>query len=434
MNMAFGNIIRKTGREALLAILAAAAGTSSAPPTVTIDSVVQRWPWNNKADITYTVADGEDAANSIFYRLVFTTVIDGQTYTIDGATNVGARVTSGQHTVTWTLPGGVRCEDCTMSAAIYPSDFPSGDDYMVVNLTNGVVRYEGLLASQAASNARYNTDAYKEHLLVLRKVPAGGPYRTGSDSISDNPKTNWTTRLDYYAGIFLVTQRQYELVTGANPCPGKFSQDCAENPAWHRPATHVDWNTLRASAAPDEEIPVVTSPGTGSFIQRLKYLTGGRFAFDLPTEVMWEIAARGGKNNWEYIWSNNYYQYTVTNNVYYYEKNNYASHGPNTRCAGLDNQQVTWFVGRKKPNSWGLYDVVGNAYEMCRDDNSLAILSDAADPFTPASGGSGNIRLKGSPNWIIEGGEGSFRPAWRSNAAKSRVWDQLSFRLFVVMP
>ena len=48
-----------TAKSALLGIAAAAlAGTANAAPAVTIDSVAQRWPWNNKVDITYTVAGG----------------------------------------------------------------------------------------------------------------------------------------------------------------------------------------------------------------------------------------------------------------------------------------------------------------------------------------------------------------------------------------
>ena len=50
--------MNKTSKSAFLAIaLAACAATGSAlaATTITIDSVVQRWPWNNKVDITYTI-------------------------------------------------------------------------------------------------------------------------------------------------------------------------------------------------------------------------------------------------------------------------------------------------------------------------------------------------------------------------------------------
>ena len=46
-----------------------------------------------------------------------------------------------------------------------------GDDYLVVDLLTGTATYEGLLATQADSNARYNDAAYKTDKIVLRKVP-----------------------------------------------------------------------------------------------------------------------------------------------------------------------------------------------------------------------------------------------------------------------
>ena len=43
-------------------------------------------------------------------------------------------------------------------------------------------------------------------------------------------------------------------------------------------------------------------------------------------------------------------------------------------------------VGSKKPNGWGLYDVLGNNKEWCLDDASRVNLADAPDPWTPADG------------------------------------------------
>ena len=162
------------------AMLALCAEASS----VAIDSVVQRWPWNNKIDITYTVTDGQtltaDPTNDVYMRLVFTATIGGNTYTIDGNT-LGASATGSavgtQHTVTWTPPTDlkVKASGCTMSASLYAADAPSGDDYMVIDLeetdSSKAVKFEGLLHSQALSNDRYNAAQYKTTKLVLRKVP-----------------------------------------------------------------------------------------------------------------------------------------------------------------------------------------------------------------------------------------------------------------------
>ena len=127
---------RPSGAIPLLASIAVAAEAAlpfaaHAATGVTVDSVTQRWPWNNKLDITYTVTGGQDVASGQYCKIVFTTVIDGTTYTIDGTTDVPASAANGTHTITWDAPEGVRRTDCTMSAAVYATDVPSGDDYMV---------------------------------------------------------------------------------------------------------------------------------------------------------------------------------------------------------------------------------------------------------------------------------------------------------------
>ena len=65
------------------AILAAAIAASVALPmvanasSITIDSVQQRWPWNNKVDITYTVTDGQNRAGGIYAGINFAIAIPG---------------------------------------------------------------------------------------------------------------------------------------------------------------------------------------------------------------------------------------------------------------------------------------------------------------------------------------------------------------------
>ena len=44
-------------------------------------------------------------------------------------------------------------------------------------------------------------------------------------------------------------------------------------------------------------------------------------------------------------------------------------------------------AGTKKPNNWGLYDVVGNIYEWCLDWYQAHLgTAPATDPVGPASG------------------------------------------------
>ena len=128
-------------KKLLMMIGATAVAVGAYASSITVDSVAQRWPWNNKVDITYTVTDGQDVANGLYNYIVFTMSTNGAVCaTIDGRHDVGANASNGTHTVTWTPPSGIKCDNCTMSATLYATeDGPSGDDYMIVDLTTGEV-------------------------------------------------------------------------------------------------------------------------------------------------------------------------------------------------------------------------------------------------------------------------------------------------------
>ena len=82
-----------------------------------------------------------------------------------------------------------------------------------------------------------------------------------------------------------------------------------------------------------------------TFIGKLNESTGLNFA--LPTEAQWEYAARGGANT-------NYTLYAGGDNVLEY--------------AWIDqNSDKCSEIGKKTPNTLGLYDMSGNVWEMCQD-------------------------------------------------------------------
>ena len=369
----------------LIALIGALS--AKAIPSVEIDSVVQRWPWNNKVDITYTVADGQDLVNGTYYKLVFTVTVNGQVYTIDGVFDIGASANTGTHTITWTAPSGIKPTTFTTSAAIYDHDAPSGDDYMVVDLATGKVAYEGLLASQDASNQRYNTALYKTDKMVLRKVAAGGTYPTGDNNnySTSNSERTWTTDRDYYIGIFMVTQAQYEKLMGRNPSGNKM--EIEGDVVAHRPVEQVSWTGLRGTSAVAPAIPVVANAG-GSFLPRLKART--RLNFDFPTEVMFEIAARAGATT-AYTWGNTLeYGYMV-----------YSGNASGSSRA----------VGSMEPNDWGLYDTTGNMWEYTLDgyippsegtEAASANMASKVDPWTPSAGNGVRVWSRGGVSYTEE--------------------------------
>ena len=384
---------------------AALMQSAFALPTITVDSVAQRWPWNNKVDITYTIAEsGQDLANGVYRKLMFEVNIPGQAspVVIDGSDDVIAPVKDGTYTVTWTPSTdlAVKASGCTVTAKLYETD----GDYMIIDLDSGKYVFQDLADGatpaerQANSNARYNTDLYKnwdadthECRMVLRRVAKGGTYPTGENYFAadqnkscTNACTTWTTDRDYFIGVFMTTQRHWAKLISYS-YPGS------------QPYTAAAWDTLRNSQSPS--VTLTKNSSSGSYFERLKAKTG-LLGFDLPTEVMWEIAARAGRNGTPHWW---------------------GSEKPDTTVAvmGKGNKQA---VGSCAANDWGLYDISGNGYEITRDGASLDDMTAVPDAFTPAAmPASDKVVMRGGPQWGTWGNskpEDYWRVSWREPQAR----------------
>ena len=411
------------GRIAALAITGTVVLGANAS-SVTINSVAQRWPWNNKVDITYTVDGGQtlttDGTGDVYCRLVFNAMINGRTYEIDGVTNIGASASTGRHTVTWTPPADlkVKATDCTMTASLYSADRPSGDDYMIIDLETGAVAFEGLLGTQDLSNDRYtNNAAYKKDYMVLRKIPKGVPYYAAPATNAANTKlapcnwskTEWTPKFDYYAGVFPVTKGQVEKLG--------LTRSWRYTAGDYMPADNQSWSVLRASTTnPAESIPAISSYAGTSFFQWLNLKTGNRFAFDLPTVLMAEIARRAGVTT-AYSWNKDSYaladlkKYTVCNK----------------------SENALAVVDAHLPNRWGLFDTSGNLYEWCLDDSSAAAAENMpADIFTPVWSQANNRFVSGGGMYSSYADHATFKASSIRDYSMTET-QYIMFRVYCIM-
>jgi uncharacterized protein (TIGR02996 family) len=165
----------------------------------------------------------------------------------------------------------------------------------------------------------------------------GSPEREKGRWDDEGPQHAVTITRGFYLGIHSVTRAQWEVLR--EDSPGRFREP-------DHPVTNVSWFQAQ------------------EFCRRLSEQTGR--SCRLPTEAEWEYACRAGS----------------TSPCYSGEGKKALARVGWCGCAGARQ------VGRKAPNAWGLYDMLGNVLEWCEDwfDDDYYRISPAVDPRGPAEG------------------------------------------------
>jgi formylglycine-generating enzyme required for sulfatase activity len=157
------------------------------------------------------------------------------------------------------------------------------------------------------------------------RIPSG-TFTMGADSKREAaysfemPRHKVTISKSFYMGRYEVTQAQWEAVMGNNPS------------LWRNP---------------DNPVENVTIEEVQQFIQQLNELEKAN-RYRLPTEAEWEYAARAGSTT-TYFFGNDE---TDMEQYVWYAKNSEGK--PHS-------------IGQKKPNAWGLHDMLGNINEYVQD-------------------------------------------------------------------
>jgi formylglycine-generating enzyme required for sulfatase activity len=185
-------------------------------------------------------------------------------------------------------------------------------------------------------------------------IPAG-TFKMGSNTgdQDERPVHEVTISKAFYMGKYEVTQGQWQAVMGTNPSA------IPNEP--NRPVDQVAWSEVQ------------------TFISKMNAMEGVQL-YRLPTEAEWEYAARAGsptiygfgndpKQLGEYAW---------------YRGNSGRRPHP---------------VGQKRPNAWGLYDMLGNVWEWVQDWDGKYPTGPVTDPKGPETG---TYRMRRGCGWNNE--------------------------------
>ena len=190
----------------------------------------------------------------------------------------------------------------------------------------------------------------------------------------------------FYLQTTEVTQKQWKAVMHTEPWKGK--SYVREGPDY--PAVCVSWNDAQ------------------QFIEKLNE-KGGTNKYRLPTEAEWEYACRAGTKT-AYYWGD-----TMDGKYCWYAGNAYDV-----------GQKYAHEVRDKRPNAWGLYDMIGNVWEWCEDryDEDYYDNSPQKDPTGP---GTGEVRVLRAGSWNLN--PRKCRSAYRNGYKPHAALDLNGFRI-----
>ena len=398
----------------MFALTAALAGLALAENAVSDQTSVQRWPWDGKVDIDYTLTATSTKTTPVFSVKFFCKPESGEPFEVtnlEGEGFTGIILGDGAKRTTWDAAAqlGTDVDSKNYQIGVYAEDVTDEATYLTLNLSTYKMTY-GTAGPSPASGA---SSKYAE--LWFRRVEAGS-FVMGSASTETGRNANYeiehtvTITKTFYVGVFELTEGQYDRInsnTSGTSC---------------MPKGTLTYNALRGTSYgatwPNKIDHRVDST---SFFGKLRAKTGYGLTFDLPTDAQWEMACRD-KGTSDRTTSGFWGSSRWNNGVVF--DSNYSGAG-----------DVAWYtanaggsiheVGMNGASSVGTYDMHGNALEYTLDWFTENITSYTTDPVGPTSS---DYRVLRSGNF---GGQGSniraanrirFSPANRNAAIGCRVF------------
>ena len=210
---------------------------------------------------------------------------------------------------------------------------------------------------------------------------------------NEQPAHLVTISKGFYLGKYEVTQGQWVAVMGTRPWLGK--DYVWEHP--NHPAVWVSW----------EDVQV--------FIQKLNDAAGGPL-YRLPTEAEWEYACRAKVASPWWFGSDSE------------RLDEYAWYSANARDR---EEEYGHKVGTRKPNPWGVHDMLGNVWEWVRDGYSGGIYNTSLNRVDPQGDARSLMRIARGGSFLENAGQMRSNTRIYNGPPSTRTHD-LGFRLLRV--
>ena len=372
--------LKATCSAAAFALAAMTASAISYAPTISSVTMAQDNPSSREVTISYALANGP-----AIVTVDIETNVTGDVWASIGLENfanlkgdANVLVDKAAGTVTWrpdrSWPGhlietgGIRA---TLTA--YSPENPP--DYMVVDLASQTPVRVKYYASTNDLPGGLFADCYRTTSIILRHIRAKGISWPMGSFMEEKRNLGYksdveavhtvTLGSDYWMGVFELTQAQWAMVAGTT-ITAKFA---GSEKALFRPMENITLAMIREADCNSESSVQATSPeapAANSYLGLLRARTG--IDFDLPTEAQWEFACRAGHGENEYG-EGTPYKYSNWDGSIPLPgrwKNNQANPGNTASGSSIGPEDGTAVCGTYAPNDWGIYDMHGNVWELCR--------------------------------------------------------------------